>query len=161
MFHSVGANRVQLLYTWGGGGGTHLLLALVIRPLTTHPFRDGAPFLLLIGTPPTFGRSLRFFYTLHVKILLILSLSCFAVCGHHLSHRITIVFSVLYRLPNSSMSNTSNFIIPSSNASRSSLFISHSLTMPVQTLQRCFKRAHIYSHVLLLRNSDISLSSFW
>ena len=26
----------------GGGGRTHLLLALVIRPLATHPFRDGA-----------------------------------------------------------------------------------------------------------------------
>ena len=35
----------------GGGGRAHLLLALVILPLTTHPFRDGAPFLLLIETP--------------------------------------------------------------------------------------------------------------
>ena len=26
----------------GGGVRTNLLLALVIRPLTTHPFRDGA-----------------------------------------------------------------------------------------------------------------------
>ena len=50
---------------WGGGGRTHLLLALVIRPLTTHPFRDGAPFLLLIGTLPAFGRSVRFFRVLH------------------------------------------------------------------------------------------------
>ena len=25
-----------------GGGVAHLLLAIVIRPLTTHPFRDGA-----------------------------------------------------------------------------------------------------------------------
>ena len=33
---------------WEGGGGTRLLLALVIWPLTTHPFRDGPPFLLLI-----------------------------------------------------------------------------------------------------------------
>ena len=40
-----------------GGGRTHLLLALVIRPLTTHPFRDGEPFLLLIETPPTFESS--------------------------------------------------------------------------------------------------------
>ena len=30
----------------GGGGRTHELLALVVRPLTTHPFRDAAPFLL-------------------------------------------------------------------------------------------------------------------
>ena len=34
---------------------THFLLALVIGPLTTHPFRDGAPLLLLIETPRTFG----------------------------------------------------------------------------------------------------------
>ena len=27
-----------------------MLLALVIRPLTAHPFRDGAPFLLLTET---------------------------------------------------------------------------------------------------------------
>ena len=29
----------------------------VIWPVTTHPFRNGAPFLLLIETPPTFQRS--------------------------------------------------------------------------------------------------------
>ena len=40
-----------------GSGGTHLLLVIVICPLTTQPFRDGAPFLLLIETPPTFGCS--------------------------------------------------------------------------------------------------------
>ena len=32
-----------------GRGRTHVLLALVIWPLTTHPFRDGAPFLLVKG----------------------------------------------------------------------------------------------------------------
>ena len=31
----------------GARGGTHLLLALVIWPLATHPFRDGAPLLLV------------------------------------------------------------------------------------------------------------------
>ena len=46
------------------GGGTHLLLALVIGPLTTRPFRDGARILLLIETPPPFGRSLRRFHML-------------------------------------------------------------------------------------------------
>ena len=35
---------------------------LVIWPLTTHPVRDGAPFLLLMGTPPTFGCSFHFFH---------------------------------------------------------------------------------------------------
>ena len=39
----------------GRGGRTHLLLALVIWPLTTHPFRDGAPFLLLIDTSNIWG----------------------------------------------------------------------------------------------------------
>ena len=33
-----------------------------------HPFRDGAPFLLLIETPPTFGRSVRFFHILHTVV---------------------------------------------------------------------------------------------
>ena len=112
------------------GGRTHLLLALVIGPLITHLFRDGAPFLLLIETPLTFGHSLCFFHQLHRNCLLIQSPSCFAVCGHHLSPRIAIVFSLLSRLPNSSMSHTSNFLI-SSNASRSSLYISHSPTMRV------------------------------
>ena len=110
---------------WGGLGGTRSLPAFVIWPLITHPFRDGAPFPLLIETPPTFGRSLRFFHILHRNCLLILSPSCFAVCGHHISPRIVIIFSPLSSLPNSSMSHTSNFLI-SSNASRSSLYISHS-----------------------------------
>ena len=51
--------------------------------------------LLLIETPPTFGRSLRFFHILHRNCLLILSPSCFAVCGHHLSPKIALVFSLL------------------------------------------------------------------
>ena len=33
-----------------GGRGTHLLVALVISPLATHPVRVGAPFLRLIET---------------------------------------------------------------------------------------------------------------
>ena len=37
------------------GGGTQLLLALVLRPLTTHPFRGGEPYPLLIKTLPTLG----------------------------------------------------------------------------------------------------------
>ena len=39
------------------GGRTHFLPGLVIRPWITRPFRDGTPFLLLIETPPTVGRS--------------------------------------------------------------------------------------------------------
>ena len=48
-----------------GGGCPHLWLASIIRPLTTHPFRDGAPFLILIETPPAFGRSLHCFHVSH------------------------------------------------------------------------------------------------
>ena len=44
-----------------------MLLTLVISPLTTHPFRDGAPFLLLVETPPTFWRALRLFCVFCVK----------------------------------------------------------------------------------------------
>ena len=44
-----------------------LLLALVVRALTTHPFRDGAPFLLRTERPLTFGRSLRFFSYITLK----------------------------------------------------------------------------------------------
>ena len=68
----------------GGGGRTHSLLALVVWPLTTRPLRDGASFLLIIETPPTFRRSLRFFHTLHRNLLHILSPYCFAVYAHHL-----------------------------------------------------------------------------
>ena len=52
----------------GRGGRTHLLLALVIWPLTTHPFRDGAPFLPLIETPLAIWALIRFFHILHRKV---------------------------------------------------------------------------------------------
>ena len=52
----------------------------------------------LIETPPTLGRSLRFCHIFHWNCLLILSPSCFAVCGHHLSPWIAIVFSLLSSL---------------------------------------------------------------
>ena len=65
---------------------------------------------------------------LHTRnFLLILSPCCFAVCGHHLSPRIAIVFSLLSSVQNFSMPHSSIFI--SSNTSRSSLYISHSPTM--------------------------------
>ena len=65
---------------------THLLLALVSWPLTTHPFpgRSAIP-VLLIETPPTIGRSFHFRHTLLEKIF---------VRGHHLSRRIAIVCSL-------------------------------------------------------------------
>ena len=52
------------LVQWEGAYSAVTCL-VVIRSLTTHPFRDGAPFLLLTETPPTFGRPLRFFHILH------------------------------------------------------------------------------------------------
>ena len=79
-----------------------MLLALIISPLTTHPFRNGAPFLILIETPPTYERSLRSFHVLHRNCLRVLSASCFAACGHHLSPRIAVVFPLLSSLQNSS-----------------------------------------------------------
>ena len=71
----------------GRGEGTRLLLALDNGPLTMRPFRDGAPFLLLIETPPT--------YICYIESVCesYRSPSWFVVCGHHLSPRIAIVFS--------------------------------------------------------------------
>ena len=72
--------------------------------------------------------------------MLILSPSCFTVCGHHLSPRIAIVFSLLSSLPNSSMSRTSNFLI-SSNAFRSSLVIGQGEGRGGRS--HCFSRAMV------------------
>ena len=90
--------------------------------------RRSTPFLLLISTPPAFGRTLRFFGKLHRHFFIILSSSSFFVCGHNQSlYR----WFPRYSLPNSSMSHTSNFLIPRSNTSRYHLYISHSPTLGV------------------------------
>ena len=47
---------------------------------------------------------------LHTNFLLILSPCCLAVCGHHLSPRIAIVFSLLSSLPNFYIPHSSNFL---------------------------------------------------
>ena len=99
-----------------------MLIALDIRPLTTHPFFDGAPFLLLLKTPPTFNRSLRFFHTIRYGLLLIFYPSCLAVCARHLS---LILTSVL----NFSMSHSSVFPSTSSNTSNSSSCTVHVLPL--------------------------------
>ena len=44
-----------------------------------HPFRDGAPFLLLVETPPAIGRSLRCFLILHYVCVGGGRLACYAV----------------------------------------------------------------------------------
>ena len=100
-----------------------MLLALVIWPSTTHSFRNEAPFLLLLETPPTFGRSLRRFHIFHIFLMPILSPSCFAGRGHHLP--IAIIFSLLSSVSISYMSPSSISLI-SSNTCRSSLYIPHS-----------------------------------
>ena len=58
VYSAVANGRQPNLYAYNRGGGTHLSLALIVLPLTTHPFRGGASFLLLAETPPTFGRRL-------------------------------------------------------------------------------------------------------
>ena len=67
-------------------------------------------------TPPTFGRSLRFPHMLHVNFLLISTPCCFAFCGHYLSPRITIVFSLLSSELNFSMPHSSVCLISSTQA---------------------------------------------
>ena len=80
------------------------------------------------GTVPPSNRDtsnisalIRLSHILHEHYLLFVSPSCFAACGHHLSPRIAIVFSLLSCLTNSSMSHSSSFLI-SSNTSRSSVY---------------------------------------
>ena len=61
--------------------------------MITHPFRDRAPFLLITETSDV--RALIMFRPfLHSSCSLILPPSRLVVCGHHLSPRIAIVFSL-------------------------------------------------------------------
>lgn len=52
-----------------GRTSTHLLLALVLWQLKTHPGRDGAQFLSLVETAPAFGGSVHFYHVLHEEKL--------------------------------------------------------------------------------------------
>ena len=89
------------------------------------------------STVPTPNRHLqrlgahRVFPIHYIETLsLILSPSCFAVCGHHLSPRIGIAVSLRSSVPNYfSTSHSSIFRICTSNTSRSSCYISHPPTM--------------------------------
>ena len=63
-------------------------LPFVVWPFATpHPFRDGAPSLVVIEAPPTFWSSLRLLDMLRFCCLLVLSRSCVAFVGHRLSPR--------------------------------------------------------------------------
>ena len=65
-----------------GEGCTQLPLAVVVWPSTTHPFRVGAPFIVLTEPPRIFEYSLRFFHvcTARKNTLLFVSLSWSAFC---------------------------------------------------------------------------------
>lgn len=62
-----------------------------------HPFRHGAPFLLLTATSNNLGTHCVFPYQAYIIFLFlpILPASSLAVCGHPCSPRITIYFSIL------------------------------------------------------------------
>ena len=121
----------------GGEGVPRVLLASVSWPMTTHPFWDGTPILLLSKTPATSGRSLRFIQVFHINYVRFLSPSVFEVCGHNPSPRIAIVLSLHSSLRTSSMPRTSNFLTSSSNASRSSKFIKHFLPCESYSISLC------------------------
>ena len=70
------------------GGGAHSFVACLSHLAIDHASlsrRSTVPTPTPRETPPTFGRSLRFFHILHRNLLLTVSPSCFAVCSHHLS----------------------------------------------------------------------------
>lgn len=78
------------------GGRIRLLHAFAIGPLTTHPVREGAPFLILAETSPTFGcsqyvSSIPVYYTQFFDVY-VLYLSSVAECGRHPSPRIAVIF---------------------------------------------------------------------
>ena len=96
-----------------------------------------------------------------LNCLFILSPSYFTVCGHHLSPRIVIVFSLISSLRNSSMSHPSN---SSSLTHRVPACIFHILLLCESyslLLCWCATRTHMCIHVLLLPTTAICHSSFW
>ena len=87
---------------------------------------------------------------------LILSPSCFAVCGHHLSPRIAIVFSLL--IPNFSMSHSSLFLISSTHPVPP--FVHFTFSHYVFYSTYCFAtRAHLCIFLLLLATTGVPLRS--
>ena len=85
----------------GRGGACSFVACRNHWQLATHLFRGVASFLLTMEIIPTAGRSLRFPHIfLHVTFSLILSPSCLAFRGDHVSPRIAIVFSLLASVSN-------------------------------------------------------------
>ena len=91
--------------------------------------------------------------------MLVLSPCCFAACGHHLSPRMAIVFSLLSSVPTYSMSSSSTSPIFSGNTSHSSLYNSHSPSNTTwyvsSTLYYFATRAHLCIYCLLLPATGI------
>ena len=113
----------------GRGGGAYSCIVCL-----SHFTNDYAP-LSRRSTVPTPNRDnsnswalITLFPYYMDTFVIILSSSCFAAFGHHLSPRIAIVFSLLAIVPNSSMSHSSISLF-SSSTSRPSLYISHYPTM--------------------------------
>lgn len=84
-FFFFNANRFSslILVDDVGGGRIHFLFALAASSPTTHPFRDGASFLLFREAPTTFGALMTFVPNITQSLLHISSPSCFAVCDQH------------------------------------------------------------------------------
>ena len=104
----------HLVFFCFGGGRAHSLIACLSHLTIDHASlsrRSTVP--ARNRDTSTFGRSLRFFHMLHINLLLILSPSCFAVCGHHLSTRIAIALSLLSSVPYFSVPHSSIFLISS------------------------------------------------
>ena len=131
-----------------GGGGRGLIFSLphASSSLTKHPFGDGAPFLLLTETPPTFERSLRFFQIIVRKHCLFAypnpcpvspSVATIYLLGR--KRGFSRDSPVYQTLP----SHSSNFLI-SSNTSRSLLVyftFSYHVSPPTLCCCCCFTRA--------------------
>ena len=94
-------------------------------------------------------------------MLTTLSPSCFAYCGHHLSPRIAIVFSLLSNVQNFFASHYYIFLISSSTSRSSSLIVYFTLSRYVSsTLFSFATRAHLCIF-FFLSTTGIPLSPFW
>ena len=88
------------------------------------------------------GAQYVFFRILHRNVFIISSPSCFAICDTIYLRGWRSFFSLLSSVPNSPVSHSSVFII-SSNASRSSFYISHSHIVLRYNLYCFSTRAHL------------------
>ena len=121
------------------------MLPLVIWPWTTHPFRDGAPFLLLTETSPTFGRSVRFFHipvsAIFFSLSYLFALWSSVATIHLLGY--AIVFALLSNESNLSTPLAPIFLISSYNKFRSSLYSPHSPTAAWVLLSPAFPQGQL------------------